>query len=135
MSSIISQKRILATLSAVALFQKCSAITNEELLKFDYIHNGLDWPDNFPGCQGDYQSPIDLRTENHSDPFPVNYDDHDYTQSYIGLLEPVLRRVAAHIVLDMPDGAGTAGTSTLNYFNSSWAADTFGSASPIFNAT
>lgn len=73
---------------------------------------------------------------NHSDPFPINYDDHDYIQSYESLLEPTLLQRGVNLYYDFPDAEGTTQpTSRLNFFNSSWAVDIYGAAGPIFNAS
>ena len=34
---------------------------------YNYNSHGLDWPKIFPDCQGDYQSPIDLKSTKNKD--------------------------------------------------------------------
>lgn len=51
------------------------------------------------------------------------------------MLEPILRQDGVNLYYDFPDNRGPMSTSKLNFFNSSWAVDTFGSATPIFNAS
>ena len=47
---------------------------------YDYNLNGADWGKHFPDCgNGGNQSPIDLRTYIHSNPFP-NVSMHDEIQ-------------------------------------------------------
>ena len=72
-------------------------------LEFTYERNGLDWPDTWELCGQGPQSPIDLRTDKHSDPFPHNYDEHEYIQSYVNLLEPVLKQDGVNLYYDFPD--------------------------------
>lgn len=55
--------------------------------KYDYIFNGADWPyDKDSECWKTNQSPIDLRTDVHSEPFPKG-DGTEWSGSYINLVK------------------------------------------------
>lgn len=59
---------------------KVEADTNSP---YNYEYNGADWGDHFPECgNGGYQSPIDLRTYLHSNPFPNVTMNDELKKSY-----------------------------------------------------
>lgn len=36
---------------------------------YNYVYNGADWPETYPGCRGPTQSPIDLSTDRNNTDF------------------------------------------------------------------
>ena len=53
------------------LFFLSTSIKADTSAPYNYELNGADWGLTFPDCgNGGYQSPIDLRTYLHSNPFP-----------------------------------------------------------------
>ena len=42
----------------------------------------MDWPLTYPTCQGNYQSPIDLKSEINSNKFPTVYIQNEFLKSY-----------------------------------------------------
>ena len=54
---------------------------------YDYIFNGADWPlDKDSECGSTNQSPIDLRTDMHSEPFPKS-DGSEFKGVYANLVK------------------------------------------------
>lgn len=50
---------------------------------YTYEENGAEWGDHFPDCgNGGFQSPIDLRTYLHSNPFPNVTMNDELKKSY-----------------------------------------------------
>ena len=67
----------------ISVTLKVEADTNSP---YNYEQNGADWGDHFPECgNGGYQSPIDLRTYLHSNPFPNVTMNDELKKSYSNL--------------------------------------------------
>ena len=140
-------------MKSLALFALLFAVPKEVLARnfnkntWNYENNGLDWPSytstssfNNQCGKSDFQSPIDLRTSDHSNPWPQKYEadeyeNGNYNQSYVNILGPQIQRTAQDtIFVDLPEITGIRKMSNVSSFNSSWASDNFGS-NIIYNAT
>ena len=91
-------------MKSLALLTLLSSTLKEvqtEFTNWDYKNNGLDWPTlasvagikNQCGKSNPFQSPIDLRTMDHSNPWQDKYETDEYefqqyNQSYANILGP-----------------------------------------------
>ena len=65
------------------IFFITSTVFGDTNAPYDYEQNGADWGINFHECgNGGYQSPIDLRTYLHSNPFPNVTMNEELKKSY-----------------------------------------------------
>lgn len=96
-------------------------------MPYDYLLNGADWPYYKEKwyCHLTNQSPIDLRTDMHSDPFPKE-NGRDFTYSYKNVKGATIYNKGLVVQMDFPD-ANADGKSPNNYFESTYASEKLGS--------
>jgi len=95
--------------------------------KYDYIFNGADWPlDKDSECSMTNQSPIDLRTDMNSEPFPKK-DGNEFVGYYANLVKATSVNKGKVIQVNMPV-VNSAGVSSENYFTSQHSVDVLGGA-------
>ena len=93
--------------------------------KWDYIFNGADWPlDPDSECSATNQSPIDLRTDMHSEPFPKD-NGNEFVGTYVNLVKATSLNMGKVVQVNMPD-ANSDGVSPNNYFTSQHSVDVLG---------
>lgn len=101
----------LVTLSALGAANAAGAAE-----PYAYLFNGADWP-NYAGseCMKTNQSPIDLRTDIHSEPFKKG-DGTDFTPTYSNIKSADVKNLGKVVQVNLPTDAKPE-----NYFESTYA--------------
>ena len=104
------------SLAATALFSAVDAAS--DTIKYAYLSNGDDWKYiSDSQCGESNQSPIDLRTMDHSNPFPV-YDGSEFKGRYRNFVATDVVNKGKVIQANLP-----ASEADENCFRSEWATE------------
>lgn len=118
------RKMVLAALLAVSSLEEANGAGYEK--KWNYLLNGADWAldDKGTQCAQTNQSPIDLRTDLHSNPFPKR-DGSEFKGTYINLKGATVKNLGKVVQVNMPV-ADKDGLSPDNYFQSKYMSEELG---------
>lgn len=110
------------SIAIAMLLLKDSHMVNAASGKYDYLFNGADWPlDKSDGveCHLSNQSPIDLRTDMHSEPFP-KADGNEFKGTWSNFDKATVKNLGKVIQVDFPK------TAPKMFFESQHSVDVIG---------